>query len=244
MANGNGGYVRIYRSILENPAFRNAEEAMFFAFLVVKANWKAGERRYDERVYRLRRGQLVLGERKLVEAFPSWSRNKLRGLMCRLEAAGMLARKWDQHGDQRAPVITICHYSIYQVPAKEGDQRRDQDGTKVGPPKNKGKEGKEDSAPNGAGTSPAPASVDPGSIIFGRHPGGCLHYLLTNNVKEKSARGLLGRWRKDHGDGATIEVVAEAGRHAVSEPVAWIEATLRARERRASGARPFDDGRH
>ena len=48
MRDDNGGYVRIYRSILESPAFRNVEEAMFFAYLVLKANWRAGERRYDD----------------------------------------------------------------------------------------------------------------------------------------------------------------------------------------------------
>ncbi len=41
MPDDNSGYVRIYRSILETPAFGNVEEAMFFAYLVIKANWRA-----------------------------------------------------------------------------------------------------------------------------------------------------------------------------------------------------------
>ena len=103
MPETNGGYVRIYRSILDNPAFRNVDEAMFFCFLILKANWCAGERRYDERIYKLERGDLVLGERKLAEEF-GWERQKVRGVISRLEAADMLTRKWAQHGTQRAPV--------------------------------------------------------------------------------------------------------------------------------------------
>ncbi len=35
MPETNGGYARIYRSILDNPAFRDIGEAMFFAYLVI-----------------------------------------------------------------------------------------------------------------------------------------------------------------------------------------------------------------
>lgn len=142
MPDNNGGFVRIYRSILDNPTFRNVEEAMFFAFLVLKANWRSGERRYDERVYKLERGDLVLGERKLAEAF-GWSRQKLRGLMTRLEATDMLTRKWVQHGNQRTPVITICNYSHYQDVKEALDQGLDQERPNVGPPKKEGKEVKD-----------------------------------------------------------------------------------------------------
>ena len=143
MSDSNGGYVRIYRSILDNPAFRDIGEAMFFAFLVIKANWRAGERRYDERVYKLERGDLVLGERKLAEGF-GWTRKKVRGVMNRLEDTNMITRKRAQHGDQRAPVITICNYSHYQSVKETRDQGGAQGGPKVGPPKKEGKEVKEE----------------------------------------------------------------------------------------------------
>ena len=146
MRDDNGGYVRIYRSILDNPAFRNLEEAMFFAYLVIKANWRSGERRYDDRIYKLERGDLVLGERKLAEGF-DWSRQKLRGVMSRLIAADMLTRKWDQHGVQRAPIITVCNYDIYQATAETDGPTSEpspaQGRPKAGPPKKEGKEGKE-----------------------------------------------------------------------------------------------------
>lgn len=143
MADGNGGYVKIYRSIIENPAFRNVEEAMFFAFLVLKANWKPGERRYDDRVYRLDRGELVIGLRKLAEDF-GWSHKKVRTLMKHLIDANMIVQKWAQHGAHRAPVTTICNYEKFQVPVSEQAQGEAQQGHSRGTAKKKGKEGKVD----------------------------------------------------------------------------------------------------
>ena len=143
MRDDNGGYVRIYRSILDNPTFRDIGEAMFFAFLVIKANWRAGERRYDDRIYKLERGDLVLGERKLAKEF-DWTRKKVRGVISRLEATEIITRKRAQHGDQRSPVITICNYSHYQDVKETPNQGGDQAGPKAGPPKKEGKEVKED----------------------------------------------------------------------------------------------------
>ena len=143
MPDDNGGYVRIYRSILDNPTFRNAGEAMFFAYLVLKANWRAGERRYDDRVYRLDRGELVIGTRKLAEEF-GWTRKRVRTLIKRLIDWKMVGTTWAQHGAQRAPVITICNYEKFQTSAGERAQGGAQQGPKGGPPKKEGKKEKED----------------------------------------------------------------------------------------------------
>ena len=157
MPDDNGGFVLIYRSILDNPTFRDIGEAMFFAYLVLKANWRGGERRYDERVYKLERGDLVLGERKLAEEF-DWTRQKVRGVISRLEATGMLTRKFNQHGTQRAPVITVCNYSLYQDMKETPNQGADQAQPKVGPPKKQGKQGKQGKKPTSGKIFPFPSS--------------------------------------------------------------------------------------
>lgn len=46
---------------------------------------------------------------------------------------------------------------------------------------------------------------------------------------ETQCRTLLGKWRKDHDDSAVLSAVMEAERQAVSDPAAWITATLKAR---------------
>ena len=139
MSNRTLGFVLIHRAILNNPTFRDVGEAMFFAFLVLKANWSPGERRYDERIYKLKRGELVLGERVLAREF-NWTRKKVTSTLRRLETTGMITRKRGQHGGQRAPVITICNYSHYQDLGNFLNQGGGQDGAKVGPPKKEGKE--------------------------------------------------------------------------------------------------------
>ena len=121
MPDDNGGYVRIYRSILDNPTFQSGEEAMFFAYLVLKANWKPRERRYDDRVYRLDRGEMVIGMRKLAEEF-GWSHKRVRNIFRRLIAGDMVVLSWAQHGAQRAPVTTICNYEEFQAPIDERAQ--------------------------------------------------------------------------------------------------------------------------
>ena len=133
------GFVLIHRSIFDNTTFRNAGEAMFFAFLVLKANWRAGERRYDERVYRLNRGELVIGARRLAEEF-GWSHKRARTLIKRLINGNMIGQNWTQHGAQRAPVTTICNYDKFQTPAVERAQGGAQEGHKGGTPKKEGKE--------------------------------------------------------------------------------------------------------
>ena len=143
MPDDNGGFVLIYRSILDNPAFRNVEEAMFFAYLVLKANWRAGERRYDDRVYKLDRGEFVIGTRKLAKEF-GWSHKKVRTQIKRLIDWKMVGTKWAQHGAHRAPIITICNYEKFQAPAGERAQGGAQQGHSRGTPKKEGKESKVD----------------------------------------------------------------------------------------------------
>jgi hypothetical protein len=178
---------------------------MFFAFLVLKANWRPGERRYDDRIYKLKRGDLVLGERKLAEGF-GWKRQKVRGLISRLEATDMLTRKWDQHGTQRAPVITICNYSLYQDVKDAPNQGATQAQPKANPPKKEEEEKKERKKPTSGPISPLPSSND--------HPGGQkendvirdgsseeMFWSLASKAGAVSiTRGLMGKLAKAMGD--------------------------------------------
>jgi uncharacterized protein YdaU (DUF1376 family) len=77
------------------------------------------------------------------------------------------------------------------------------------------------------------APIDSTAEVFGSP----LHFLISSGSNERQARGLLGRWRKQHGDAVVLDTIAEAQRQSVSEPVAWITKALQAR----TGARP-DDG--
>ena len=146
-----GGFVLLHRSLIGHPAFKTDGEAMFFAYLVSLAYWKPGRCRFDDRIYDLKRGELVISERKLAEAF-DWGRQKVRGLTQRFEQDGMISKNSTQHGTQRAPIITICNYDKYQRQPGAATQDADQ-GQPKGNPRatqleekevKEGKEGKEE----------------------------------------------------------------------------------------------------
>lgn len=51
-------------------------------------------------------------------------------------------------------------------------------------------------------------------------------FLVAAGIREGPARSMLGKWRKEHGDAATLHALIAAERQAVSEPVAWIQGVL------------------
>jgi hypothetical protein len=111
-----GGFILIYRTLTDNPVFRDEPEAWAFASLVLRAAWKPTRVRYKERVVVLERGQLTISVRDFAKR---WGRTKdwAQRFLDRLEDAQMVRRKRDstETGDATAPnVITICNYEKYQ----------------------------------------------------------------------------------------------------------------------------------
>ncbi len=78
---------------------------------------------------------------------------------------------------------------------------------------------------DGQPPSPGAHTIKPTAVIFNQ----CLTYLTQNGVRDKNARALLGKWRKEYGEGNVIEIASEASKQGISEPVAWIEKALRVR---------------
>ena len=52
-------------------------------------------------------------------------------------------------------------------------------------------------------------------------------YLVRNGVKERQARSIMGRWRKESGDAAVFEALKRAAGEGAAEPVAFITAVLK-----------------
>lgn len=74
----------------------------------------------------------------------------------------------------------------------------------------------------------APANPsDLKAMIFGP----CLSWLSIATAKDPAkVRPMIGKWCKDHGDGAVLEAFMAGQREAPVEPVAWITAALKARK--------------
>lgn len=93
---------------------------------------------------------------------------------------------------------------------------------------------KQDSEPNGS-SAVAPIPVDLKTRIFGP----ALAWMSEHTGKtERALRPMLGKWCRDHGDGATLEAMQAAARAGAIEPVAWITAKLEGTTRQTFG-QPF-----
>lgn len=115
------GYVRIHRALCGHPAFRNDAEAMAFAWLIAKAQWRPTRVRYKERGICLLRGQLAISVRDFAKAM---DRDKawVERLLKRLKSEAMV----ETRHETGVSVITICNYEQFQT---EQDRRKTPDET-------------------------------------------------------------------------------------------------------------------
>lgn len=120
------GYIRLYRSLMGHPAFANDSEAMAFAWLVAKAQWKATQQRYKGQCIKLKRGQVAVSQRDMARALDrdkSW----VNRLWKKTTREAMIEAEVN-HG---VTIITILNYDKYQhssdqcEPADEAGVRRE-----------------------------------------------------------------------------------------------------------------------
>jgi hypothetical protein len=137
-----GGFVLIYRRLLEDPDFATAAEALAFAYLIIRAAWRPCVVRYKGHRVELGRGQLAISIRDMAEDL-EWSKSR-----CDRFISGL--KKRDKIGTEcgaGVTVITVCKYSDYQFDLvrvgtpveQEPGHQRDTSGTQ----NKEGKEGKE-----------------------------------------------------------------------------------------------------
>jgi hypothetical protein len=120
------GYVRIHRSLIGHPAFRNDAEAMAFAWLVARAAWQLTKVRYKGRDYILDRGQLSVSIRDFADKMDR-PKGWVERLFARLVEHGMIVKKSGTQvgtqvgthggtvGGTPPDLITICNYEEYQA---------------------------------------------------------------------------------------------------------------------------------
>lgn len=103
------GFVSIHRSLLGHVAFRNDAEAMAFAWMIARAQWRPGKVRYKDRVIELSRGQLAVSVRDMAAAM---DRDKawVERLWKRLKAETMI----ETATEAGVSVVTIVNYDVFQ----------------------------------------------------------------------------------------------------------------------------------
>lgn len=117
------GYARIHRTLLGHPAFRNDAEAMAFAWMVLRAQWRETRVRYKDRMFNLRRGQLAASVRDIAAAM---DRDKawVERLLTRLRREAMI----ETLCEKGVNVITICNYEEYQASRDTDETKRETSG--------------------------------------------------------------------------------------------------------------------
>ena len=167
----------------------------------------------------LNRGQLVASVRHLATEW-GWKPTRVQRFIKRLEGCNATATASATVGATAPRLITICNYDKYQA-SPTNSETANATPTDSQPQQEIKKEKK---VPYGEAPQSG-AAVNPDKVLFDQ----CLSYLTAHAVKEKHARSLIGGWRKEYGAGAVIEIVSEASRQEVSEPIGWIVKALKKR---------------
>lgn len=129
----NGGWVKVYRRLWENPIFRNKQEAGVWVWMCACAAHEAVTIRTKYGPVHLKRGEILVAERTIAEDF-GLSRRAVRSLLTRMTEGGpqgvpMLALKRDRTGDRTGTVALVVKYHEYQCVSTQHQLPLDHDRT-------------------------------------------------------------------------------------------------------------------
>jgi hypothetical protein len=242
------GYVAVDRSLFDDPMFASEPFTELHAFLwmAAEAAWQPRTVRCGRALVHLQRGQLAYATRFLAVKF-RWSEARVRRFLKRLSKRSAVSQETDARidtlGMRDATLITILNYDTFQLSRRTTDAASDdQLAASATRPRRKEKprnlEDLEDlkdlkdlkQVPS-ISKSAVERSADQTTLDYG------LKYLCLNGQAARGARLLLCRWRKQYGNEILAAVISEAEALTLSEPVAWITATLKARIGEIDGSR-------
>jgi hypothetical protein len=83
------------------------------------------------------------------------------------------------------------------------------------------------------------AAPDPVKAVFDEG----VTLLTANGYSERNARTLIGKWRRDGGDAATLAALRLAKAESITEPIAWITARLATKPRETWNDRRIREAR-
>jgi len=210
------GWFLMNRAMFEHPIFAGKPERIAaWTWLIAAAAWKDTRQDANGKTVTVKRGQILTSYRQMSKA-TGVSVKALRTLIDRLQAEGAIGT---DTGTGRL-LISIRNYDKYQATPEGRAQHTAQEGHSKGTQKKEG-----NNIPVGE-RADAPPDDDPAKVIFstGRR-------LLTDaGYNSKQAGSILGRWRREHGDGAVIDALSRAQREGASQPVEFIQGCLRWRQ--------------
>lgn len=205
------GWFAVKHGITEHPMFAGKPHWLgAWVVILDKAAFADCTQDVAGHLVKVKRGELCASQ-AMLEKWTGLSRQQLRTFLLGLERHGAVKTRPATKSTKSRTIVTVCNYDVYQSSPPSSNQTS----TKHQPTKEQDKQ-----IPVGDADKSAP---DMASQIFGQG----LAYLKSCGVKDRNARSLLGKWRKQYGDGATIEALGKSQREGAIDPVQYVEGVFR-----------------
>jgi hypothetical protein len=205
------GWFAVDRSLFEHPIFNKKPERFYAWLWIVKtAAWKPVRMDAGGKTIMVNRGQLLTSYRQMQEA-TGVGIQVLRTLIKRLVTESAINTE-TTHGKL---LITVCNYEKYQAAGGDGNTEGN-----TGPTQDQHAKEQDNNIPVGTSAS---APVDPAKMVFDNS----VNILTAAGFAEGKARGIVGKWRRDHSDEALLAAIGRCQREGAVDPVAYIAGALR-----------------
>jgi len=221
-----GGWIAVRRNIHEHPIFAGQPERVYvWLWMISTAAWKDTRMDANGRTITVRRGQLLTSYRQMSKA-TGVGVQVCRTLIERLQTENAV----NTDTSTGRMLITICNYDKYQTPPSF-------DGTGSNTGATQEQHTKEQDNHSDYVGQPKSAAFDPAKIAFDAG----VSVLADAGIPSGKARSIVGGWRKHHPDEAIIAAIGAAKREGAVDPVAYITASLQARNTRQQSTRRIED---
>lgn len=125
MANENGGYIKLYRKMLDNSVcMKDSTHFALWCWLLMNACWKPTKVTFGGKTITLKPGQLTTGRNKIAKAL-SEQASKIYRTLSQFETEQLI----EQRTDRQCTLITILNWDKYQESEQACEQEVNNDRT-------------------------------------------------------------------------------------------------------------------
>lgn len=105
------GFIKVYRSILDNILWDKKKKSMFEAwiYILLKANWQDAKVNVGFEIVQIKRGEFLTSQDQLSKIF-RWDRSTVRKFLYMIQRDNMCVL----HTTKKYTKITVCNYESYQ----------------------------------------------------------------------------------------------------------------------------------
>lgn len=204
------GWFAVKSGITSHPIFKGHPERLaIWIWLLDNAAWKDAQHDVNGKTITVPRGSVCVSERRLSEEV-GVGYQVVRTFLARLKTEHMINARVTQGRN----IISLCNYEKYQR-AQTGNNAH---GNAALTQDQRTKEHFYTSVTNVTGET-----ADPERVIFDAG----IALLASGGVKERQARQLLGKWKRDHGAEAVIAALGRAKREGAIDVVSFVEGCFR-----------------